>query len=80
MDKVLKDVFVLTCTTIVVLVFYAIIDFIVAGILWFVIQLWNESLALNVFRYTFIILLALESLPTIPAICRIVTKEPKEGK
>ena len=75
MGKVLKDVFAMTITTVVVFTFYSILNLIFAGILWFVIQLWNNSLALNVFRYTFTILLVLEAIPTIPAICYITTKE-----
>ena len=78
MEKTLKNVFVLTMTTITVLSLYALADTIVAIALWFFIQFADKSLALQIAKWGFCILFFLEAIPTIPAIYVSVTKDDKE--
>ena len=71
----LKDIFVLVCTTITMLIIFAILDVVLMGLLSLVISIWNPSFATQMFKWSFLILFALEALFTIP----VIIKSTKNG-
>lgn len=71
----LKDIFVLVCTTITMLIIFAILDVILMGLLSLVISVWNPSFATQMFKWSVLILFALEALFTIPVTIKSTKNE-----
>ena len=80
MNKVLKDVFVMLCSTVTVAIVYAILNLLFAAIICLAVWLWgSRNSATEVFKATYIILFVLEMVLTIPVIIRYALKEETDG-
>lgn len=75
MENILKKVFVISCTLVVLLIVYSVCDALLSGILYLVIQLWSKTLAVNVFKYSFAGLLLIQTVFTIPAVWKSVNDD-----
>lgn len=69
-------VFMLSLVALVIL--YAILDFLLAGVLYLVVSLFGKASALVVFKWTVVVLLALQIVSTIPAISGVVESRIEE--
>lgn len=73
--KSLKKLFVITCTTIMVLLVFLICDTLFAGLIYLLVSVWSKAIALSVFKWVVIVMFVLQILFTIP----VVIKGCKEG-
>ena len=73
--KGLRKLFVLTCTTIMVLLVFLIYDALFAGLVYLLVSIWSKVVALNVFKWVVLIMFGIQVLFTIP----VAIKSCKEG-
>lgn len=73
--KSLKKLFVVTCTTIMVLLVFLIYDALFAGLVYLLVSIWSKVVALNVFKWVVLIMFGIQVLFTIP----VAIKSCKEG-
>ena len=73
--KSLKKLFVITCTTIMVLLVFLIYDALFAGLVYLLVSIWSKVVALNVFKWVVLIMFGIQVLFTIP----VAIKSCKEG-
>lgn len=73
--KSLKKLFVVTCTTIMVLLVFLICDALFAGLVYLLVSIWSKVIALSVFKWIMLVMFAVQVLFTIP----VAIKGCKEG-
>lgn len=73
--KSLKKLFVVTCTTIMVLLVFLICDALFAGLVYLLVSIWSKVIALSIFKWIVLIMFAVQVLFTIP----VAIKGCKEG-
>ena len=73
--KGLRKLFVITCTTIMVLLVFLIYDALFAGLVYLLVSIWSKVVALNVFKWVVLIMFGIQVLFTIP----VAIKSCKEG-
>lgn len=73
--KSLKKLFVVTCTTIMVLLVFLICDALFAGLVYLLVSIWSKVVALSVFKWIVLVMFAVQVLFTIP----VAIKGYKEG-
>lgn len=73
--KSLKKLFVITCTTLMVLLVFLICDTLFAGLVYLLVSIWSKVVALNVFKWVVLIMFGIQVLFTIP----VAIKSCKEG-
>ena len=64
--KSLKKLFVVTCTTIMVLLVFLICDALFAGIVYLLVSIWSKVIALSIFKWIVLVVFGLQVLLTIP--------------
>lgn len=73
--KSLKKLFVVTCTTIMVLLVFLICDTLFAGLVYLLVSIWSKVIALSIFKWIVLVMFAVQVLFTIP----VAIKGCKEG-
>ena len=73
--KGLRKLFVITCTTIMVLLVFLICDALFAGLVYLLVSIWSKIIALSVFKWIVLVMFAVQVLFTIP----VAIKGCKEG-
>lgn len=73
--KSLKKLFVVTCTTIMVLLVFLICDALFAGLVYLLVSIWSKVVALSIFKWIVLVMFAVQILFTIP----VAIKGYKEG-
>ena len=73
--KGLRKLFVITCTTIMVLLVFLICDALFAGLVYLLVSIWSKVIALSVFKWIVLVMFAVQVLFTIP----VAIKGCKEG-
>ena len=73
--KSLKKLFVVTCTTIMVLLVFLICDALFAGLVYLLVSIWSKVIALSIFKWIVLVMFGLQALLTIP----VAIKGYKEG-
>lgn len=73
--KSLKKLFVVTCTTIMVLLVFLICDALFAGLVYLLVSIWSKVIALSIFKWIVLVMFAVQILFTIP----VAIKGYKEG-
>lgn len=73
--KSLKKLFVITCTTIMVLLVFLICDALFAGLVYLLVSIWSKVVALSIFKWIVLVMFAVQVLFTIP----VAIKGCKEG-
>ena len=73
--KSLKKLFVITCTTIMVLLVFLICNALFAGLVYLLISIWSKVIALSIFKWIVLVMFAVQVLFTIP----VAIKGCKEG-
>ena len=73
--KSLKKLFVVTCTTIMVLLVFLICDALFAGLVYLLVSIWSKVIALSIFKWVVLVMFAVQVLFTIP----VAIKGYKEG-
>ena len=73
--KSLKKLFVVTCTTIMVLLVFLICDALFAGLIYLLVSIWSKVIALSIFKWIVLVMFAVQVLFTIP----VAIKGCKEG-
>ena len=73
--KSLKKLFVITCTTIMVLLVFLICDALFAGLVYLLVSIWSKVVALSIFKWIVLVMFAVQILFTIP----VAIKGYKEG-
>ena len=73
--KGLRKLFVITCTTIMVLLVFLICDALFAGLVYLLVSIWSKVIALSVFKWIVRVMFAVQVLFTIP----VAIKGCKEG-
>ena len=73
--KSLKKLFVITCTTLMVLLVFLICDALFAGLVYLLVSIWSKVIALSIFKWIVLIMFAVQVLFTIP----VAIKGCKEG-
>lgn len=73
--KSLKKLFVVTCTTIMVLLVFLICDALFAGLVYLLVSIWSKVIALSIFKWIVLVMFAVQVLFTIP----VAIKGCKEG-
>ena len=76
--KKAKFWFVFMLSLVALVILYAILDFLLAGVLYLVVSLFGKASALVVFKWTVVVLLALQIMSTIPAISGVVESRIEE--
>ena len=71
----LKKIFVITCTTIMMLIAFLIGDALFAGLVYLLVSIWSKVIALSIFKRIVLILFVIQILFTIP----VAIKGCKEG-
>ena len=74
--KSLKKLFVVTCTTIMVLLVFLICDALFAGLVYLLVSIWSKVIALSIFKWVVLVMFAVQVLFTIP----VAIKGCKEGE
>ena len=64
--KSLKKLFVITCTTIMVLLVFLICDTLFAGLVYLLVSIWSKVIALSIFKWIVLVVFGLQVLLTIP--------------
>ena len=64
--KSLKKLFVVTCTTIMVLLVFLICDALFAGLVYLLVSIWSKVVALSIFKWIVLVVFGLQVLLTIP--------------
>lgn len=73
--KSLKKLFVITCTTLMVLLVFLICDALFAGLVYLLVSIWSKVIALSIFKWIVLVMFAVQVLFTIP----VAIKGCKEG-
>ena len=73
--KGLRKLFVITCTTIMVLLVFLICDALFAGLVYLLVSIWSKVIALSIFKWIVLVMFAVQVLFTIP----VAIKGCKEG-
>lgn len=73
--KSLKKLFVVTCTTIMVLLVFLICDALFSGLVYLLVSIWSKVIALSIFKWIVLVMFAVQILFTIP----VAIKGYKEG-
>ena len=73
--KGLRKLFVITCTTIMVLLVFLIYDALFAGLVYLLVSIWSKVIALSAFKWIVLVMFAVQVLFTIP----VAIKGCKEG-
>lgn len=73
--KSLKKLFVITCTTLMVLLVFLICDALFAGLVYLLVPIWSKVVALSIFKWIVLVMFAVQILFTIP----VAIKGYKEG-
>lgn len=73
--KSLKKLFVVTCTTLMVLLVFLICDALFAGLVYLLVSIWSKVIALSIFKWIVLVMFAVQVLFTIP----VAIKGCKEG-
>lgn len=73
--KSLKKLFVITCTTLMVLLVFLICDALFAGLVYLLVSIWSKVVALSIFKWIVLVMFAVQILFTIP----VAIKGYKEG-
>lgn len=73
--KSLKKLFVVTCTTIMVLLVFLICDALFAGLVYLLVSIWSKVVALSIFKWIVLVMFAVQILFTI----HVAIKGYKEG-
>ena len=73
--KSLKKLFVITCTTLMVLLVFLICDALFAGLVYLLVSIWSKVIALSIFKWIVLVMFAVQVLFTIP----VAIKGYKEG-
>ena len=73
--KSLKKLFVITCTTIIMLLVFLICDALFAGLVYLLVSIWSKVIALSIFKWIVLVMFAVQVLFTIP----VAIKSCKEG-
>ena len=73
--KSLKKLFVITCTTLMVLLVFLICDALFAGLIYLLVSIWSKVIALSIFKWIVLVVFAVQVLFTIP----VEIKGYKEG-
>ena len=73
--KSLKKLFVITCTTLMVLLVFLICDTLFAGLVYLLVSIWSKVIALSIFKWIVLVVFGLQVLLTIP----VAIKSCKEG-
>ena len=73
--KGLRKLFVITCTTIMVLLVFLICDALFAGLVYLLVSIWSKVVALSIFKWIVLVMFAVQILFTIP----VAIKGCKEG-
>ena len=73
--KSLKKLFVITCTTLMVLLVFLICDALFAGLVYLLVSIWSKVIALSIFKWIVLVMFAVQILFTIP----VAIKGCKEG-
>ena len=73
--KSLKKLFVITCTTLMVLLVFLICDTLFAGLVYLLVSIWSKVIALSIFKWIVLVMFAVQILFTIP----VAIKGCKEG-
>ena len=73
--KSLKKLFVVTCTTIMVLLVFLICDALFAGLVYLLVSIWSKVIALSIFKWIVLVMFAVQVLFTI----HVAIKSCKEG-
>ena len=73
--KSLKKLFVITCTTLMVLLVFLICDALFAGLVYLLVSIWSKVIAFSVFKWIVLVMFAVQVLFTIP----VAIKGCKEG-
>ena len=73
--KSLKKLFVVICTTIMVLLVFLICDALFAGLVYLLVSIWSKVVALSIFKWIVLVMFAVQILFTIP----VAIKGYKEG-
>lgn len=64
--KSLNKLFVITCTTLMVLLVFLICDALFAGLAYLLVSIWSKVIALSVFKWIVLVIFGLQVLLTIP--------------
>lgn len=64
--KSLKKLFVITCTTIIMLLVFLICDALFAGLVYLLVSIWSKVIALSIFKWIVLVVFGLQVLLTIP--------------
>ena len=73
--KGLRKLFVITCTTIMVLLVFLICDALFAGLVYLLVSIWSKVIALSIFKWIVLVMFSVQVLFTIP----VAIKSCKEG-
>ena len=73
--KSLNKLFVITCTTLMVLLVFLICDALFAGLIYLLVSIWSKVIALSIFKWIALVMFGLQVLLTIP----VAIKGYKEG-
>ena len=73
--KGLRKLFVITCTTLMVLLVFLICDTLFAGLVYLLVSIWSKVIALSIFKWIVLVMFAVQVLFTIP----VAIKGCKEG-
>ena len=73
--KSLKKLFVVTCTTLMVLLVFLSCDALFAGLVYLLVSLWSKVIALSIFKWVVLVMFAVQVLLTLP----VAIKGYKEG-
>ena len=73
--KSLKKLFVITCTTLMVLLVFLICDALFAGLIYLLVSIWSKVIALSIFKWIALVMFGLQVLLTIT----VAIKGYKEG-
>ena len=73
--KGLKKLFVIICTTIMVLLVFLICDALFAGLVYLLVSIWSKVIALSIFKWIVLVMFGLQVLLTI----LVAIKGYKEG-
>lgn len=73
--KSLKKLFIITCTTLMVLLVFLICDTLFAGLIYLLVSIWSKVIALSIFKWIVLVMFGLQVLLAIP----VAIKGYKEG-
>ena len=73
--KSLNKLFVITCTTLMMLLVFLICDALFAGLVYLLVSIWSKVIALSIFKWIVLVMFAVQVLFTIP----VAIKGCKEG-